>query len=148
MLYCPDNARASVAPSLLATALLLQVHDKASDAEAKARVDRDIRWKVALGIEIEDRPFAKSVFRVSRAQIILHDVSVWLRLATAGLMCGVPTDTKRNLRGRVEFGSAAAVDFFTSMVSSSNNPVRIFPARCRQTREVPKCWARPSLLWQ
>ena len=29
-----------------------------SDAEAKARADFDIRWKVALGIEIEDRPFA------------------------------------------------------------------------------------------
>ena len=47
-------------PSLLATALLLQTYDKVSDAEAKARAYFDIRWKVALGIEIEDRPFAKS----------------------------------------------------------------------------------------
>ena len=45
-------------PSLLATALLLQTYDRVSDAEAKARADFDIRWKVALGIEIEDRPFA------------------------------------------------------------------------------------------
>ena len=72
-LYCPDNGRASVAPSLLATALLLQAHDRVSDAEAKARADFDIRWKVALGIEIEDRPFAKSTFQVFRAQLILHD---------------------------------------------------------------------------
>ena len=36
-------------PSLLATALLLQTYDKVSDAEAKARADFDIRWKVALG---------------------------------------------------------------------------------------------------
>ncbi len=72
-LYCPDNGRASVAPSLLATALLLQAHDKVSDAEAKARADFDIRWKVALGIEIEDRPFAKSTFQVFRGQLILHD---------------------------------------------------------------------------
>ena len=48
-------------------------HDKVSDAEAKARADFDIRWKVALGIEIEDRPFAKSAFQVFRAQLILHD---------------------------------------------------------------------------
>ena len=34
-LYCPDNGRVSVPPSLLATALLLQAHDKVSDAEAK-----------------------------------------------------------------------------------------------------------------
>ena len=66
--YCPDNGRDSVPPSLLATALLLQTHDKVSDAEAKARADFDIRWKVALGIEIE-----KSTLQVFRAQLILHD---------------------------------------------------------------------------
>lgn len=48
-LYCPDSGRVSAAPSLLATALLLQAHDKVSDAEAKARAYFDIRWKVALG---------------------------------------------------------------------------------------------------
>ena len=71
--YCSDNGRDSVPPSLLATALLLQAHDKVSDAEAKARADFDIRWKVALGIEVEDRPFAKSTLQVFRAQLILHD---------------------------------------------------------------------------
>ena len=49
-------------PSLLATALLLQSHDKMSDAEAKARADFDYpvedacprpRSGVALGIEVE-----------------------------------------------------------------------------------------------
>ena len=71
--YCPDNGRDSVPPSLLATALLLQSHDKVSDAEAKARADFDLRWKVALGIAVEDRPFAKSTLQVFRAQLILHD---------------------------------------------------------------------------
>ena len=72
-IYCPDNGRDSVPPSLLATALLLQTYDKVSDAEARARADFDIRWKVALGIEIEDRPFAKSTLQMFRAQLILHD---------------------------------------------------------------------------
>ncbi len=70
--YCPDNGRDSVPPSLLATALLLQSHDKVSDAEAKARADFDLRWKVALGIEVEERPFAKSTLQVFRAQLVLH----------------------------------------------------------------------------
>ena len=69
--YCLDNGRDSVPSSLLATALLLQIHDKVSDAEARA--DFDLRWKVALGIEVEDRPFAKSTLQVFRAQLILHD---------------------------------------------------------------------------
>lgn len=57
----------------MATALLLQAYDKVSDAEAKQRADFDIRWKVALGIEVEDRPFAKSTLQLFRAQLILHD---------------------------------------------------------------------------
>ena len=53
-LYCPDNGRDSVPPSLVATALLLQAYDKVSDLEAKQRADFDIRWKVAFRIEVED----------------------------------------------------------------------------------------------
>ena len=45
LLYCGDNGRDSVPPSLLATVLLLQAHDRVSDAEAKARADFDLRWK-------------------------------------------------------------------------------------------------------
>jgi hypothetical protein len=72
-LYCPDNGRNSVPPSLLATALLLQTHDKVSDDEAKQRADFDIRWKVALGIAVDERPFAKSTLQLFRAHLILHD---------------------------------------------------------------------------
>ena len=72
-LYCLDNGRSSVPPSLLATALLLQSYDGVSDEEAKARADFDTRWKVALGIGIEDRPFAKSTLQLFRAQLVLHD---------------------------------------------------------------------------
>ena len=72
-LYCADNGRESVPPSLLATVLLLQTHDSVSDAEAKQRADFDIRWKVALGIEVEDRPFAKSTLQLFRARLILHE---------------------------------------------------------------------------
>jgi hypothetical protein len=72
-LYCSDNGRPSVPPSLLATALLLQVHDGVSDEEAKARADFDLRWKVALGIGLEERPFAKSTLQLFRARLVLHE---------------------------------------------------------------------------
>lgn len=73
MLYCLDNGRRSVPPSLLAVTLLLQAHDRVSDAEAKRRADLDLSWKVALGIDIDERPFAKSTLQLFRAQLILHD---------------------------------------------------------------------------
>ena len=58
-------------PSLLATALLLQTYDRVSDAEAKARADFDIRWKVAWGLRLRIDPFAKSTLQMFRAQLIL-----------------------------------------------------------------------------
>jgi Transposase DDE domain/Transposase domain (DUF772) len=72
-LYCSDNGRQSVPPSLLATALVLQTFDRVSDAEAKARADFDLRWKVALGVDVDARPFAKSTLQEFRAQLILHE---------------------------------------------------------------------------
>src|SRR5215208_2372215 len=72
-LYCSDNGRPTVPPSLLAMALLLQVHDGVSDEEAKARADFDLRWKVALGIGLEERPFAKSTLQLFRAHLIVHE---------------------------------------------------------------------------
>lgn len=51
----------------------MQTLDKVSTAEAKSRADFGLRWEVALGIEVEDRPFAKSTLQVFRAQLILHD---------------------------------------------------------------------------
>ena len=74
-LYCVENGRPSVPPSVLATALLLQAHDRVSDEEAKARADYDLRWKVALGLEVNYRPFAKSTLQLFRAQLILNDTS-------------------------------------------------------------------------
>jgi hypothetical protein len=71
-LYVLDNGRPSVPPSLLATALLLQTYDRASDEEATERAAFDLRWKVALGVGLEDRPFAKSTLQLFRAQLVVH----------------------------------------------------------------------------
>ena len=72
-LYCPNNGRPSVPPSLLATALVLQAYDGVSDEEATRRAAFDLQWKVALGMELVERPFAKSTLQEFRAQLIVHD---------------------------------------------------------------------------
>jgi Transposase DDE domain/Transposase domain (DUF772) len=72
-LYCRDNGRPSVPPSLLATALVLQTFDGVSDDEATRRAAFDLQWKVALGVEVNVRPFAKSTLQEFRAQLIVHD---------------------------------------------------------------------------
>ncbi|HVA25506.1 MAG TPA: transposase, partial [Chloroflexota bacterium] len=72
-LYCADNGRPSVPPSVLATALVLQTHDRASDEEARQRAMYDLRWKVALGVEWDRQPFAKSTLQEFRAQLVVHE---------------------------------------------------------------------------
>jgi DDE family transposase/transposase-like protein DUF772 len=72
-LYCPNNGRPSVPPSLLATALVLQWYDDVSDEEARDSAKFDDRWKVALGLEQGVQPFAKSTLQLFRAQLLVHD---------------------------------------------------------------------------
>ena len=71
-MYCPDNGRPSVPPSQLSVALLLQRYEDCSDLEAWARASYDLRWKVALGTETMERPFAKSTLQLFRAQLLVH----------------------------------------------------------------------------
>lgn len=71
-LYNPKLGRPSVAPSVLATALVLQSYDGVSDEEARRRAAFDLQWKVALGIPVDCVPFAKSTLQEFRAQLIVH----------------------------------------------------------------------------
>lgn len=71
--YSPNLGRPSVPPSLLATALVLQKYDEVSDREAARRAAYDLQWKVALGIELDARPFQKSALQEFRAQLIVHE---------------------------------------------------------------------------
>lgn len=71
-LYREDFGRPSVPPSQLAVALLLQAHDSVSDEEAIARSAFDLRWKVALGLDLEEKLCAKSTLQRFRAQLVLQ----------------------------------------------------------------------------
>lgn len=72
-LYCHNNGRNSVPPSILAVALLLQSYDRVSDEEVVSRATFDARWSVALGTEPCEQPFAKSTFQLFRAKLILNE---------------------------------------------------------------------------
>jgi transposase len=72
-LFCSNNGRPSVPPSKLCVALILQTLDGVSDQEAIARSAFDIRWKVALSLEVEGRLCAKSTLQLFRAKLILHE---------------------------------------------------------------------------
>ena len=74
-LYREDFGRPSVPPSQLAVALLLQAHASVSDEEAIARSAFDLRWKVALGLDLDEKLCAKSTLQRFRAQLVLHEAT-------------------------------------------------------------------------
>lgn len=72
-LYRKDWGRPSVPPSQLCIALLLQAKEGVSDDEAIQRTAFDLRWKVALGLDVEDKLCAKSTLQLFRAKLVLHE---------------------------------------------------------------------------
>ena len=127
-LYCSDNGRPSVPPSLLATALLLQAYEGASDEGAKARADFDLRWKVALGVGLEERPFAKSTLQLfNQARLILHE-----RVRSRSFKGAWPSRA-----GRATSGVASSRSFWTPPTSWAGE----------RSRTPTTCWPMGSLVW-
>jgi hypothetical protein len=73
-LYCADNGRTSVPPSLAISILFLRAYERVSFVEAIERTKYDLRWKVALGLEMEEVPMQKSALQEFEAKLVLHEM--------------------------------------------------------------------------
>src|SRR5216683_2760161 len=73
-LYCPDNGRQSVPPSVAVSVLFLRAYEGVSFAEAVERTKYDLRWKVALGLEMEEVAMQKSALQEFEAKLVLHEM--------------------------------------------------------------------------
>lgn len=71
-LYCADNGRPSLPPSLMCGALLLQFYDDVSDEEAVERLQFDLRWKVALDLCLDYAGFDPSSLSYFRRRLVEH----------------------------------------------------------------------------
>jgi len=73
-LYCADNGRTSVAPSLAISILFLRAYERVSFVEAIERTKYDLRWMVDLGLEMEEVPMQKSALQEFEAKLVLHEM--------------------------------------------------------------------------
>jgi transposase len=71
-MYCADNGRPSLPPSMMAGALMLQFYDDVSDGEAVERILYDLRWKVALNLPLDYGGFDASSLSVFRARLVKY----------------------------------------------------------------------------
>ena len=72
MMYCPDNGRPSIPPSLMSGVTLLQFYDDVSDAEAVDKMKFDRRWQVALNLPLDYPGFDPSSLTYFRKRLIVN----------------------------------------------------------------------------
>ena len=72
-IYCADNGRPSLPPSLMNGVLLLQFYDNVSDDEAVERTKFDMRWKVALKLSLDFPGFHPTSLTKYRNRLIEHE---------------------------------------------------------------------------
>lgn len=70
--FSPGMGRPSVPPSVVAGAFLLALREDCSDREAEQRMRYDLRWKWALGLELNDGGCDHSSLCVFRGRLLAH----------------------------------------------------------------------------
>src|SRR5206468_4275237 len=85
--YSSRMGRPSIPPSQLAKVLLLQHRTGVSDEQAMEAVAWDLRWKVALGLQVDHEGWHPTSLTKFRARLLLHEkeglaLENTLRLAT------------------------------------------------------------------
>jgi transposase len=110
-MYCPDNGRPSLPPSLMSGVTLLQFHDDVSDEEAMERTMFDQRWKVALDLPLDCEGFDPSSLSRFRKRLVDHGQERYAfdRFVAVGRAAGFIPDTVTLLTDTTSAQGAGAV---------------------------------------
>lgn len=88
-MYCPNRGRPAKSPALLTMVTILQRRENLSDREAEDRVRYDLRWKYALGLEVNDEGFDHSLLGKFRDRLWqAEDGAAWPLCNTGGKCSG------------------------------------------------------------
>lgn len=115
-MYCPDNGRPSLPPSLMSGVTLLQFYDDVGDREAVERVKYDLRWKVALQVPLDYRGFDPSSLSVFRSRLLEHGQERYAfdRFIQVGREAGfLPPKVKELIDSTAMYGAGAVQDTYT-----------------------------------
>ena len=115
-MYCPDNGRPSLPPSMMSGVMLLQFYDDVSDEEAVERLQFDLRWKVALHLPLDYVGFDPSSLSYFRRRLTEHSQERYAfdRLVAVGRAAGFIADKVALLvDGTPIKGAGAVQDTYT-----------------------------------
>jgi transposase len=115
-LYCPDNGRPSLPPSLMSGVLLLQFYDDVSDEEAVERLLFDLRWKIALHLPLDYPGFDPSSLTYFRRRLTENGQERYAfdRFVAVGRAVGfIPDKVTLLIDGTPVKGAGAVQDTYT-----------------------------------
>ena len=115
-MYCENNGRPSVPPSLMSGIVLLQFYDDVSDDEAIARLMFDLRWKVALNLPLDFEPPDPSSLSAFRGRLVQHGQERYAfhRLICVGREAGfLPDKITVLVDSMAQHGAGAVQDTYT-----------------------------------
>jgi hypothetical protein len=126
-MYCPDNGRPSLPPSLMAGVTLLQFYDDVSDREAVERMMFDMRWKVALNLPLDFPGIDPSSLVVFRKRLLAYGQERYAfdRLLVVGRATGFLPDKVTVLIDTTPVKGAGAVqDTYTLLRKGTRKVLR------------------------
>lgn len=120
-MYCLDNGRPSLPPSLLSGVTLLQFYDNVSDEEAVERTRFDLRWKVALNLPLDFAGFDPSCLSYFRKRLVKNEKERYAfdRLITVARTAGWLPDKLTLLTDTTWVKSAGAVQDTYTLIRKS-----------------------------
>lgn len=127
-LYCEDNGRPSLPPSLMSGITLLQFYEDVSDAEAIDRLKFDLRWKVALNLPLDFEPPHSSSLSVFRGRLVQHGQERYAfhRMIQVGRAAGfLPDKITLLVDTLAQHGAGAVQDTYTLIRTSIRRVLKL-----------------------
>jgi Transposase domain (DUF772)/Transposase DDE domain len=157
----PPCGHPSVPAEVIATVMVLQALEGLSDREASSALQRDIAWKVACGLRLDDQGFHPTVLVYWRARLRSSDrprrvfQTVRQVVQATGVLQG---PGRRVLDSTILEDAVATQDTVTQLVAATRRVRRLVPRPARSSfrpmtmsgrasRCVPGTIRRPSRSW-
>ena len=115
-MYAENQGAPSIPPSIVSGALILQYFDGVSDREAADRLRFDLRWKLALGLPLDDQGFHYSSFSRFRTRLAHHGLERYAfdKLVQLAIKTGLLVkDAEQVVDSTAIHGAAALQDTYT-----------------------------------
>jgi len=152
--FDPAIGRPSVPPSIVAGAFLLALREDCSDREAEQRMRYDLRWKWALGLELNGRGCDHSSLCVFRGRLLAHQEEGELFRAILQRAVGAGLLSKRSLQvmdSSPMLGAAAVQDTYKLIRSALHKLVKghgkALPVALRPRLKPYLKTGKPAINW-